>query len=233
MFSVPLVEGEIPSMLQSVALEDVTASLEDRARSWLDSNCSYCHQPGAVSTEFDMRYTTPFEAQNMVLTNVRDELGQVGTKVILPGAPELSAVYLRGEAVGPIAMPPLAKQLAELPAVRLLSAWIQRIKVSEPNEAPALTNPGTQVTTLGTPAVVDLVGLDPDDDLLYFDATNLPAGMLLDHESGRISGAPTTLGAVRITASASDGSEVSVQSFDWMVVEADGDGEPLPECNHP
>jgi hypothetical protein len=47
--------------------------------------------------------------------------------VIYPGEPDLSAVWKRAAAVGWIAMPPLAKALAEDPAVDLLAEWIERI----------------------------------------------------------------------------------------------------------
>jgi uncharacterized repeat protein (TIGR03806 family) len=128
LFSPPLVdESKIATFPTSPALEDVTASLQDRGRSWLDSNCSYCHRPGEVNAGFDARFTTPFAVQGYLWTGVRNDLGNPGTVLIYPGRPDLSAVWQRTAAVGSIAMPPLAKALAEDPAVDLLAEWIKRI----------------------------------------------------------------------------------------------------------
>ena len=134
----------------------MTAPLQDRARSWLDSNCGYCHRPGEVDAGFDARYTTPFASQNWLWTTVRDDLGNPGTVVIYPGDPVLSAAWQRSAAVGPIAMPPLAKGLAEQPAVDLLEAWIDRLPSSSPNVAPTLANPGSQTTPPGQLVSLDL-----------------------------------------------------------------------------
>ncbi|HSN85087.1 MAG TPA: PQQ-dependent sugar dehydrogenase [Polyangiales bacterium] len=132
MFTPPVDGATIPTLGKSPALEDVTASLQDRARSWLDSNCSYCHRPGGANAGFDARFTTPFANQGMVWTLVRDDLGNPGTVVVYPGDPVRSAAWQRSVAVGPIAMPPLAKALAEEPAVALLEQWIERIDPNVP-----------------------------------------------------------------------------------------------------
>ncbi|MEM8607394.1 MAG: DUF4215 domain-containing protein [Myxococcota bacterium] len=132
MFSPAIVEADIPSFIRSKALGDVTASLEDRARSWLASNCAGCHRPGEVQAGFDLRYETPLASQGVLWTAVRDDLGTPGTVVVSPGNPELSSLFKRIEAVGPIAMPPLAKELAEDSAVNLMREWILRIDPSFP-----------------------------------------------------------------------------------------------------
>ncbi|HSN84642.1 MAG TPA: PQQ-dependent sugar dehydrogenase, partial [Polyangiales bacterium] len=130
MFTPALDPAAIPGMLRSRALGDVTASLEDRARSWLDSNCSSCHQPGTGIGGFDTRFWTPLEAQGLLWGPVRNDLGIPGLNIITPGDPDLSSIYLRMEAVGGIAMPPLAKSLAEQPGVELMSEWILRVDSS-------------------------------------------------------------------------------------------------------
>jgi hypothetical protein len=365
MFLPPVDVAAIPMLPKSPSFRDVTAPLQDRARSWLDSNCSYCHRPGEANAGFDARFTTPFPAQQFLRTGVRNDLGNPDTVVIYPGDPMLSALWRRSEVVGPTAMPPLAKALAEEPAVDLLEAWIERIDPDLPqtglhyeyyeiagiaalpdfdaltpastgtistadlsvrehddhfalrfsgylsievggdytfytssddgsqlfidgslvvdndglheveeqsgvislssgyhlivvtmfeadggeiletswagpdtvgskiplgpgglflempsgpvNDAPVLTNPGDQNSRQGEAITLELSAADDEAAALYFDATGLPAGLAIDHDSGRISGSISTSGVTAVTASVSDGPEVSTVSFDWTI----------------
>jgi uncharacterized repeat protein (TIGR03806 family) len=382
MFSPRLDDPSIPMLPKAPALSDVTRSLEDRARSWLDSNCSHCHRPGGANAGFDARFTTPFADQGFVWTGVRNDLGNPGTVVIFPGDPIRSAAWQRTAALGPIAMPPLAKALVEEPAVDLLAEWIERVSPDLPrvgvayeyfevlglgslpdfdaltpeatgrvsnfsiavrnrdddfafrfrgylkvelagdytfytrsddgsqlfidqnlvvdndglhppreaqgtisltlgyheivvtmfeaggeellstswagpatdgvqrpiasnllyegvpavsvNNPPMLANPGDQENRVGGVVALDLVGSDEDGDPLYFDAAELPEGLSLDHDTGRISGTMTEPGSNTVTASASDGPAVAVIAFDWTVAAAScGDGitDPGEECD--
>ncbi len=87
MFSPPVDDASISTFLSSPALGDVTAPLQDRARSWLDSNCSHCHRPGGANAGFDARFTTPLADQGLAWTMVRDDLGNPGNGRHLPGRP--------------------------------------------------------------------------------------------------------------------------------------------------
>ncbi|MGB8330405.1 MAG: PA14 domain-containing protein, partial [Polyangiales bacterium] len=337
----------------------------------------YCHRPGGANAGFDARFNTPFFAQRFVWTAVRNDLGNPGTVVIYPGDPVLSAAWQRSSAVGPIAMPPLAKALVEQPAADLLAYWIQRIKSDIPraglgyeyyelmdlevlpnfdaltptatgtvstadlsmrqreddfafrfrgylrievagsytfyttsddgsqlllegdlvvdndglhaateqsgsvtlssgyhpieirmfergdqqvlttswagpdtgenkvsisssvlflevptvtvNHPPVLSGPGDQSDEQGDPVSLALIAADEDGDALYFDAAGLPEGLSVDHESGRISGTVAVPGVHMVTASASDGPEVSVVTFQWLVTET----EPTPDAGVP
>lgn len=218
MFAPSFDNGAVLGFPKAPAYADVTAPLQDRARSWLDSNCGYCHRPDEVNAGFDLRFTTPFVDQNVLWTLVRDDLGNPGTVVVYPGEPELSALWQRSAAVGAIAMPPLAKTLAETPAVDLLAAWIERLPPSEPNALPVLSNPGDQSNTAGQAVSLSLSATDADGNDLYFDAAGLPEGLTLNHETGAISGIVSVLGRYDVTASASDGPAVSVERFSWTIV---------------
>ena len=48
MFANPFAPEDINTFLQSKHISDNSASLETRVRSYLDSNCSSCHRPGAA-----------------------------------------------------------------------------------------------------------------------------------------------------------------------------------------
>ena len=365
LFTPVLDEASIPMLPKAPALGDVTAPLEDRARSWLDSNCAYCHRPGEANAGFDARFTTPLPVQQLSWTEVRNDLGVPGTVVLYPGDPMRSALWRRSSAVGPIAMPPLAKSLAEEPAIELLAAWIERVEpdlprsglryeyyevgglsalpdfdalapvsagtVSTPdisvrehddhfairfsgylgieaagdytfytasddgsqlfidgelvvdndglhevqelsgvvslgagfheivvtmfekdggqilmtswegpdtvgakvplgpgglfleiptvplNSAPILSDPGARTNPRGDVISLDVSATDADGDTLYFDATGLPPGLSIDHESGQITGTASTAGRHSVTLSASDGPAISVAEFDWAI----------------
>ena len=56
----------LPSVITSSASDDLSASVEDRARSYLDANCGYCHMPNSVRANFDARLTTPLDEQGLI-----------------------------------------------------------------------------------------------------------------------------------------------------------------------
>jgi hypothetical protein len=74
----PVLEADIPSFLASSPLSDEQAPVEDRVRSYLDSNCSQCHRPGGVLAHFDTRLVTPLESQNIVNGPVENTLARWG-----------------------------------------------------------------------------------------------------------------------------------------------------------
>ena len=234
MFTPSFSNGSVATFPKAPAYADVTAPLQDRARSWLDSNCGYCHQPGEVNAGFDLRFTTPFADQNLLWTSVRNDLGIPGTVVIYPGDSVRSALWQRSAAVGSIAMPPLAKALAEEPAVALLAEWIERLPSSEPNNPPLLSDPGDQTSTVGRSVSLSLAATDADGDSLYFDTDGLPEGLMLNKDTGAISGTAPAAGVQTVTVSASDGPAVSVVTFSWQIVDAacgDGELDPGEECD--
>ncbi|MCF6306365.1 MAG: hypothetical protein L3J09_00240 [Flavobacteriaceae bacterium] len=65
--------AEAPSVSDIVKLpvwDDLSFSLEERARAYLDVNCAHCHQPGGFFdlnffSNFELRYETPFEEANI------------------------------------------------------------------------------------------------------------------------------------------------------------------------
>ena len=122
----------IDKYLTSRALEDNTASLEQRVRSYLDSNCSGCHQPeGGPRSEFDTRLSTNLNMQKLINGTVIENLGISGAKLVVPGNPAKSILYQRvKQANTPDAMPPLAKSLADEEAVQLIEQWIKALPAS-------------------------------------------------------------------------------------------------------
>ncbi len=126
--------ADLPALLTSVALADDTASREQRVRSYLDSNCGYCHRPETGNrAEFDARLSVPLESQGLLYGSVAADLGIPGARVVVPQDRSLSLLYQRMATVIPnIAMPPLAKNREDQLAVQLMENWISMLPVDSP-----------------------------------------------------------------------------------------------------
>lgn len=132
MFNTSLSGVQIGDFLASRALDDETAPLEHRIRSYLDSNCSHCHRPDGPVPEFDARLTTPLDLQGIVDGEITGRFNLPGGKYIKPGDPFLSAIRVRMAGTeSPVAMPPLAKNLAHVDAVAALDTYINGLNASE------------------------------------------------------------------------------------------------------
>ena len=116
----------LSQVLTSKNLADESASLEERARSYLDANCAGCHQPGGGTRSLmDLRLQVPLSESGVINGDVVDELGIAGAKVVVPGQPEQSILFHRLNQAGTSeAMPPLAKSRLDTTAVRVVREWI-------------------------------------------------------------------------------------------------------------
>lgn len=142
------------------AAHDETQSLEYRVRSYLDANCSQCHQPGGGGGGiFDARIETATSKANLINALVNNTEGNAANRVIAPGMPEHSMIVQRISRLGNGRMPPVATRVVDESAVQLLTEWIQA----------DLTNYVSfvdwQVIHFGsTNAPTALVDADPDED---------------------------------------------------------------------
>ncbi len=121
-----LTEATLATVLTSADAASPTVSDEAWARSYLDSNCSHCHQPGGSSRAFfDARLTTPLSGQSIVCGPVIDGLGAPFPAVVKPGSFENSVMLLRMNTIDECcSMPPLAKGIVDNVAVSRLADWI-------------------------------------------------------------------------------------------------------------
>ena len=84
--------------------------------------------------------------------------------------------------------------------------------------APSVTNPGSQTSTVGTAASLQIQASDPNGQTLTYSATGLPAGLSINASSGLISGTPTTAGSSSVTVTAKNTSNLTGSAtFTWTV----------------
>jgi len=124
MFATPI--GD-PAVLPALAdPTDVSASLDDRARAYLHTNCAQCHQPGGPTpTNLDLRYTTSLANTNAC--DVAPDAGDLGIPnalIIAPGDPLRSVLVARTNRRDVDGMPPLGSTVVDADGVTLLTDWI-------------------------------------------------------------------------------------------------------------
>ncbi len=128
----PVSSLRIRAALAARSLDDATAPLEHRVRSYLDSNCSHCHQPGGGGPAFDARLQTPLQEQNLVNGLLVGHHGAAMDRVLKPGDPVHSAALARMATAGDwMSMPPIAKNVVDARAVELLESYILGLDPSE------------------------------------------------------------------------------------------------------
>ncbi|QJE97459.1 Ig-like domain-containing protein [Luteolibacter luteus] len=139
MFDGSLTATQLKDYIEARSLDDETAPLEHRVRSYLDSNCSHCHRPGGTVDFFDARLGTPLHVQGLIngLIQGHFNLGPDG-RYLKPGDPDLSALHVRMANVGNgAAMPPLAKNLVDQKAVSLLQQYLESLTAEEFQTSPS------------------------------------------------------------------------------------------------
>jgi len=124
LFSAAPAESAISGMDQLAAVSDQAASLEKRARSYFDSNCSHCHHPGGAAADWDARYDTPLVGQGIINGSIHNDLGVPGSHLVTPQDIIHSVMHSRINRTGQDQMPPLARNQIDSTAVAMLSDWI-------------------------------------------------------------------------------------------------------------
>jgi mono/diheme cytochrome c family protein len=125
LFEGKLEEGDIPKYASLARGDDSGRSLEERARSYLDANCAYCHRPGGTVANFDARYDTPLKQQNLIGGQILLDEGIDGARAIAPNDIWRSLIYARASSLDAIKMPQLARNTVDESGMRLLREWIE------------------------------------------------------------------------------------------------------------
>jgi uncharacterized repeat protein (TIGR03806 family) len=157
-------DADLPKFPKLAASDDTTRSLEDRARSYFDANCSQCHRPGGTVANFDARYDTPLDHQGLIDGRVLIDERIDRSRVIAPNDIWRSIAFMRVNTVSEIRMPPLARETIDEKGVALLRQWITSLPGRAVVDPPRIT---PSAGTYNKPIEVSLAVAEPGADIRY------------------------------------------------------------------
>ncbi|RRQ48854.1 T9SS C-terminal target domain-containing protein [Maribacter algicola] len=117
------------------ALNDGSATLDEKARSYLDLNCAYCHRPGGTGdrAQFDLQLFNSLQETGLLTSGINTPLGISGEKILYAGDASKSILYHRINSDDPsIMMPPIAKNKINEEGVVLIENWINQMESTSP-----------------------------------------------------------------------------------------------------
>ncbi len=109
-----------------------SATLEQKARSYLHANCAFCHRPGGTFSIFDLRYDTLLKDTKICnATIVKAPIASAPDKTLdmKPGSSADSVMWLRMKEVDPARgrMPQIGSYVADADGVSLVGSWIDSL----------------------------------------------------------------------------------------------------------
>jgi len=132
-------EAAIGGFAQLSALTNVSAPLQERARSYLDANCEQCHQPGGQGITWDARYDTPLAQQNITNYPAAFSLGiSDGACVVKAEDIWRSVLMLRINTLNQDIQMPDFRNLIDTNAVQVLTDWINSLPGTPALAPPAI-----------------------------------------------------------------------------------------------
>lgn len=120
---------------------ELTAELNERARSYLHVNCVSCHRPGGGGpSPIHLDYQrTLAETKLLDAAPVQGDLGIPTARIIKPGHPHDSVLFYRMAKVGAGHMPHLGAQLPDEAGLQLMHDWIRWLTPDLPADSDAET----------------------------------------------------------------------------------------------
>jgi hypothetical protein len=107
-----------------------TAPLEDRARSYLQTNCAICHRAGGTVSDVDLRYETSFAGTTLCNGAVIKGTGDPVLPQIrlVPGSPAESNISFRMHDTTYYRMPKIGSSVVDPMGTALIDEWITSIQ---------------------------------------------------------------------------------------------------------
>jgi len=108
-----------------------SGTLDQRARAYLQTNCSQCHRPGGgTPVDMDLRYQTAMSATYTCNVAAVNDLGTPGAKRIAPHDASGSVLYQRMSTRGANQMPPISTNIVDANGAALINSWIAAMDAS-------------------------------------------------------------------------------------------------------
>jgi putative heme-binding domain-containing protein len=115
--------------------QELSVSLEDRARSYLHINCAHCHQFGAgTGLAISLRRSDSMEESKLLAKMPeKGSLGFTNAKIIDPGNPSNSILLYRMASSSVGRMPHIGSREVDFKAVSLIAQWIEQMDTRNPS----------------------------------------------------------------------------------------------------
>jgi hypothetical protein len=130
----------MPKMLAAYPTPAAAAgTLDQRARSYLQANCSICHRPGGQLADIDLRFTTAFKDTRLCNQMIAKSGAELPPMRLVPGHPEQSTISYRMHDSVPgncpakpatctdYRMPKIGSYLVDTDGAKLIDDWITSI----------------------------------------------------------------------------------------------------------
>lgn len=131
-----ITDMDTPGFQTHKSINDLNASLDEKARTYLDNNCAYCHQPATGNrADFDLRFFNTLSQTGLLTAGMNQTIPAMDPdqQIVFAGNASKSQLYHRANSLDPgIKMPPLAKGIVDTEGVALLEDWINQLQPPAP-----------------------------------------------------------------------------------------------------
>lgn len=145
-----IMDGDTQDIFVNKRLDDTNASIDEKARSYLDLNCAYCHRrDNSIRTSFDLRVYNNLEETELLNAGILTPLGiDPNEEIVFAGDASKSILYHRMNSVDmSVMMPPISKTIIDQPAVDLVEQWINQLDANSTN-VPNNPNPTSNLALI-------------------------------------------------------------------------------------
>lgn len=121
----PRSTAELP---KGIDCHEESAPLDVRARNYLHLHCAACHRfQGGGAAKLILSRETPLDQTNLLEAPIQGGFGLDEPKVVAPGLPEASVLYLRMAKLGAGHMPRIGSSQVDEKGLELIRRWIESL----------------------------------------------------------------------------------------------------------